>query len=207
MIFSLLRFYYRLKPSFLGFWFKLLFTHKGLRIGKNFKRDTFPKMLIDKGSKVEIGSDVIFRRNVEIRSHGNSTIKIGDNCRIDRGVRLLSANQSALTLESGVRIGLYSVFNGGDSIIVGAKTLISGFVYLQTSMHNYKGNNAIQEQGYSHSPIVIGEDNWLGTHVVVFPGVTLSEKCVVGSNSVLNKSFGPNSIVAGSPAALLTKKS
>jgi len=203
MLFSLLRHYYRVKPQVLGFLFRTLFAHKKLIIGKNFQCDTFPKILLDKTAKIEIGNNVIFRRNVEVRAHGNSLLKIKSNCRIDRGVRLLTANNAELLLETGVRVGLYTVFNGGDSIYIGTKTLISGFVYLQTSMHNYKGKGDIQTQGYSHAPIWIGEDNWLGTHVVIFPAVVLEKKCIVGSNSVVTKSFKANSILTGIPAEVL----
>jgi acetyltransferase-like isoleucine patch superfamily enzyme len=206
MFYPLLRYYNNIKPKLLGFFFRMLFVHHGLQIGKNFKCDTFPKILLDKNAKIEIGANVIFRRNVELRAHGKSKIVIKDNCRIDRGVRLLAANNAQLVLESGVRIGLYTVFNGGDSILVGEKTLISGFVYLQTSMHNYKGDGAIQSQGYDHAPISLGEDNWIGTHGVIFPGVNLGNKCIVGSNSVVNKSFKENSILAGVPAVLIKSR-
>ena len=47
------------------------------------------------------------------------------------------------------------------------KVLISGFVYLQTSMHNHNKNGNIQDQGYKHGPIEIHDDVWLGSHVVV----------------------------------------
>jgi acetyltransferase-like isoleucine patch superfamily enzyme len=139
---------------------------------------------------------------VELRAHGSSRIEIGDDCRIDRGIRLLGANQSVVILEDGVRVGLYTVFNGGDSIRIGRNSLISGFVYLQTSMHNYHGPENIKHQGYSHKPIVLGKDTWIGTHAVLFPGIELGDGCVVGSTSVVNKSFDKNSIVAGIPAVL-----
>ena len=206
MLYWLLRYYYKIKPKFLGRLFKFLFVHNNLKIGKNFQCDSFPKTLIDKEAKVEIGDNVIFRRNVEVRAHNQSVLSIGSNCRIDRGVRLLAANNAKLVLENGVRVGLYTVFNGGDSISIGEKTLISGFVYLQTSMHNYKGEGTIQAQGYAHAPISLGEDNWIGTHAVIFPGVSLGRKCIVGSNSVVNKSFEENSVLAGSPAILLKNR-
>jgi len=157
-------------------------------------------------SKISIGDNVLLRRNVELRAHGESVLRIGNNCRIDRGVRLLSANQAKLEVCNGARIGLYTVFNGGDSIYVGEKSLISGFVYLQTSMHNFSGSGSVQNQGYTHAPIVLGEDVWIGTHAVIFPGVTLGAKSIVGSNSVVNKSFEENSIVAGAPAKLLKNR-
>lgn len=184
----------------------MLFAHSKLRIGKNFQCDSLPKLLLDKGARIVIGDDVIFRRNVELRAHGTSLLEIKNNCRIDRGVRILAANEAKVVLEKGVRVGLYTVFNGGDSVHVGEKSLISGFVYLQTSMHKYEGNTDIQAQGYSHAPISLGEDSWLGTHVVIFPGVHLGRKCIVGSSSVVNKSFGENAIIAGAPAVLLKSR-
>jgi acetyltransferase-like isoleucine patch superfamily enzyme len=206
MFFFVLQYFYRVKPILLGKLFKLFFGHKNLKIGKNFRCDSLPRILINKGANLEIGDNVIFRRSIEIRAHNQASIKIGNGCRIDRGVRLLSNNKSDLILEEGVRIGLYSVFNGGDSIFVGKNTLISGFVYLQTSKHNYSGKGDIKNQGYSHAPIKLEGDNWLGTHAVVLPGVNLGKKCIVGTSSVVNKSFKENSVIAGAPATLLKNR-
>ncbi|MFX0556028.1 acyltransferase [Maribacter sp. CXY002] len=190
----------------MGRTYRLLFSHKNLKIGRNFQCYTFPKILLDKTAKIQIGDNVVLRRNVEIRAHGNSTLNLGNHCRIDRGVRLLAANNAKLHLGNNVRIGLYSVFNGGDSITIGDKTLISGFVYLQTSMHNFQGKTEIQSQGYAHKPIVLGEDVWIGTHAVIFPGVLLEKGCVVGSSSIVNKSFESYSVIAGSPAKILKNR-
>ena len=207
MFYPLLKFFYDKKPIILGRLYKVLFSNKNLIIGKNFKCDTFPKITLDKDAKIYLGDNLIFRRNVEIRTHQNSKLTIADNCRVDRGVRILSTNSSHIEISFGVRIGLYSVFNGGDSIFIGKNTLISGFVYLQTSMHNYieQGKN-IQEQGYTHKKITLGEDCWVGTHAVIFPGVNLKNKVIVGSSSVVNKSFEENSIIAGSPAKIIKKR-
>ncbi len=203
MFYSLARLYYRIVPKLKGWLFKFLFAHKRLVIGKNFKCDSFPKVLLDKSAHIKIGDNVLFRRNVELRAHGESKLEISENCRIDRGVRILSANNARIHLQNGVRVGLYSVFNGGDSIEIGKKSLISGFVYLQTSMHNYQGSAEIQDQGYIHGPVKLGDNCWLGTHVVVFPNVILGSGSIVGSSAVVNKSFAKNSIIAGIPAKLI----
>ena len=206
MLFPLLRYYYQFKPRLLGWMVKLFLSHSKFRIGTNFQCDSFPRIVLDKGAEVVIGDNVLFRRNVEIRAHGKASVSIGNNCRIDRGVRILAANNAKIILEEGVRMGLYTVLNGGDSIFIGRKSLISGFVYLQTSMHNYQGQMDIQAQGYTHEPIEVGDDCWLGTHVVIFPGVCLGKKCVVGSNSVVTKSFLDNTVLTGIPASKLKER-
>jgi len=206
MIYFLLRKYYSKKPIILGLIYKFLFSNKDITIGKNFRCDTFPRIVVDKGAKVKINNNVIFRRNVEIRCHGSAYIEIGDSSRIDRGVRFLATNQSKIILNKKVRVGLYSVFNGGDSISIGECSLISGFVYIQTSMHNYKNDGVIQEQGYYHAPVSLGVDNWVGTHSVIFPGVTLGDFCIVGSNSVVNKSYENNIVIAGVPGKQIKER-
>lgn len=206
MLFYLHQYLKKRLPFWKGFWFKLLYSSGRLEIGKNFQCDTFPFFQIDKNCKLTIGDNVQFRRNIEIRSHGNSKITIESNVRIDRGVRLLATNNSHIYIKTGARIGLYTVFNGGDSITIGEKVLISGFIYLQTSMHNYKKGTNVQEQGYSHAPIFLEKDVWIGTHAVILPGCIIGEGSVIGSNAVVTKSIEKEMVVGGVPAKILKER-
>lgn len=188
------------KPEWKGFWFKLLFSSKKLQIGKGFRCETWPDIQITDQAKIIIGDNVYFRRNVEIRSHGNSTVHFEGNNRIDRGVRVLGANDAFINIRSGSRIGLYSVLNGGESISLGKKVLLSGFVYVQTSMHNFKNSGYIQDQGYTHAPVVLEDNVWCGAHVVILPGVIMGESAIAGSNAVVTKNVEKHQVVTGIPA-------
>ncbi len=205
MFLKIILYWKSLRPKLLGSWVKLFYTSSKFIIGSNFKCDSIPDILITQNGKINIGDEVYLRRNVELRAHNKGEIKIGNQIRIDRGVRLLAANESIIDIKSGTRIGLYSVFNGGDSITLNENCLISGFVYLQTSMHKYKDATPIRDQGYNHQPISLGKNTWLGAHVVVLPGVSLGEKCVVGSNAVVTNSFAANQTIAGVPAKSISK--
>jgi acetyltransferase-like isoleucine patch superfamily enzyme len=195
------------RPIICGIITKILYRGRRVSIGKSFRCDSVPKIIVDKRCRVFIGDNVEFRRSIEIRAHGASEIKIDSNCRIDRGVRILGANQSRIVIHKGVRIGLYTVLNGGDSITIGKKSLVSGFVYLQTSMHEFQSKDTIiQNQGFLHKPIVLKEDCWLGTHVVVLPGVIIGTGSIVGSNAVVNKDVDSFHIVGGVPAKILKER-
>lgn len=58
-----------------------------------------------------------------------------------------------------------------------------------------------------HGPITIENDVWLGTGVVVLPGIKIGEGAVVGANSVVTKDVRPYTIVGGSPARLIREVS
>ncbi len=188
---------------FLGKLTRMLYSARNVEIGKNFTTDTIPEIIIEPKSRLIIGDDVTIRQNVELRVHGNATLRIEDRVRVDRGVRILANNQATVSLGENTRVGLYSVFNGGDTISIGNKCLISGHVYLQTSMHRHALGKFIQDQGYDHGAIVLEDDVWLGAHVLVLPGCTLRRGAIVGSNSVVTKDVDIDTIVAGSPAKFL----
>ena len=54
-------------------------------------------------------------------------------------------------------------------------------------------------------PVHIGNDCWFGANVVVCPGVTIGEGCVIGAGSVVVKDIPPYSFAAGNPCRVIRK--
>ncbi len=52
-------------------------------------------------------------------------------------------------------------------------------------------------------PVSIGNDCWLGANVVVCPGVTIGDGCVIGTGSVVTRDIPPMSIAVGNPCRVL----
>lgn len=52
-------------------------------------------------------------------------------------------------------------------------------------------------------PVKIGHDCWFGANVVVCPGVTVGENCVIGAGSVVTRDIPPNSFAAGNPCRVI----
>lgn len=52
-------------------------------------------------------------------------------------------------------------------------------------------------------PVVIGNDCWFGANVVVCPGVTIGDNCVIGAGSVVVKDIPANSFAAGNPCRVI----
>lgn len=191
-------------PRWCGAVVRLIYQSDRVRFGKRFRSDGIPRIMIDPDASIVIGDDVEFRKDIEIRAHGTSQVHIGGNVRVDRGVRLLAANDSRVSVGQGSRIGLHSVFNGGSSITVGEGCLISGFVYLQSSMHRFNVKGImVKDQGYDHAPIVVGNNVWLAAHVVIMPGRKVGNDAIVGSNAVVTKDVESGHVVAGVPASTI----
>ena len=51
-------------------------------------------------------------------------------------------------------------------------------------------------------PIMIGEDAWLGSGVIVCPGVRIGKRCIVAAGSVVIRDVPDDCLVAGNPAVI-----
>ena len=92
----------------------------------------------------------------------------------------------------------------GCKVKIGKNFLIGPQVGIYTATHPLDRATRISllELG---TPITIGDDCWIGGHAVVNPGVTLGDNVVVGSGSVVTKSFPSNVVIAGNPAKIIKK--
>ena len=54
-------------------------------------------------------------------------------------------------------------------------------------------------------PVVIGNDCWIGGHVVILPGVTIGKGVTVAASSVVTKNIDDWCVVMGSPARVVKR--
>lgn len=54
-------------------------------------------------------------------------------------------------------------------------------------------------------PITIGDDCWIGGHVVILPGVTIGQGCTIGASAVVTKDIPAWSVAMGIPAKVVKK--
>lgn len=98
--------------------------------------------------------------------------------------------------------------NGGmyiqtiNGIHLGKNILIASGTKIISANHNTSNLS----KHFESSPIRIGDHCWLGSNVVVLPGVQLGDHIVVGAGSVVTKNFKNGSIVVGVPARPLKNR-
>lgn len=193
--------------SFLGFIIKLFLLIRGVKIGKNFKADKFPKLILENSNFI-IGDNVTFFGEVEIRLLKSASLKISSNCKIDNQVRIIATNNAKIVIDESNVLGLGTIINGGTDIFIGKKCLISGYTYLQSSSHGYKSNKFIRDQEHTYDNIYIGDDVWIGAHSIILMGVKIENGGIVGANSFVKQStiIKKNEMFAGNPAVFKSSR-
>lgn len=126
-------------------------------------------------------------------------VVVKDNCYFGNGNKLKVGDRSQL----GQNARLGGTITIGDDVVMGPD------VVMMATSHEFKDlNTPINMQGAKpEEPIVIGNDCWIGTRVIILPGVHIGNKCIVAAGAVVTRSFPDNCIIGGVPAKLLKIKS
>jgi acetyltransferase-like isoleucine patch superfamily enzyme len=91
-------------------------------------------------------------------------------------------------------------------ITIGKNVLLGPGTTIVSSNHGIAAGTLIRLQPGEDADVTIGDDVWIGAHVVVTPGVTIGDGCVVGAGAVVTRSLPPNSICAGVPAKVIGER-
>lgn len=110
-----------------------------------------------------------------------SRLKVGDRSQIGQNCRL------------------------GGSVSIGSDVLMGPDVVVMATSHEFSDLAIpINLQGESlEQPVIIGDDVWVGTRVIILPGVSIGSHSVVAAGAVVTKSVEPFSIVGGVPAKVI----
>lgn len=78
-------------------------------------------------------------------------------------------------------------------------------VIIPTSEHNHTRTDiTIRCQGKLPTKgVEIGNDVWIGTRVIILPGVKIGDSSIIGAGAVVTKDVPSYTIVGGNPAKIL----
>ena len=77
-------------------------------------------------------------------------------------------------------------------------------IYTETDVADQDFSNEIRLTKKAN--VIIGDYVWIGTNVMIVPGVEIGNNSIIGANSVVTKNIDENTIVGGVPARVLSKK-
>lgn len=125
---------------------------------------------------------------------------VGENCWIEPPIRVAYGNH--------IHIGknFYGNFNfvvvDDATVTIGDNVMVAPNVTISTAGHPIDPEIRITGQQFS-LPVTIEDNVWLGTGVIINPGVTIGRNSVIGAGSVVTKSIPANVVAAGVPCRVL----
>jgi maltose O-acetyltransferase len=125
----------------------------------------------------------------------------GKNVNIERGAHFGSGSQ----IEIGNNSGIGENCQVPDNIKIGNDVMMAPDVIIIKKNHHYEDLSLpMRLQGAKDSaPVIIGNDIWIGTRVIILPGVNIGDGVIIGSGAVVTKDVPPYAICGGNPARII----
>ena len=149
--------------------------------------------------RVDFGSHCDVRRGLMIVLRPGGGIVFGERCVLDRHLTIECAGEFVV----GARtiFGHHCTVGVNESVRIGDDCLIAEMVSIRDSDHvTTDPATPYRTQGHVTSPVVIGNNVWLGSRVVVTRGVHIGDNAVIGAGAVVTHDIPPNSLAVGIPA-------
>ncbi|MGH2755978.1 MAG: acyltransferase [Actinomycetota bacterium] len=131
----------------------------------------------------------------------NSVLRTSGWVALGPGVQTRIHPDAELSLGEGVIVNANTSIHCSESIEIGYDTGISFDVLIMDSdlHHLYKGG---EEQPFT-SPIRIGDGVMIGARSTILKGVTIGDRAVVATGSIVTKDVPAKAVVAGAPARII----
>ncbi|WP_449602543.1 sugar O-acetyltransferase [Paenibacillus sp. Marseille-Q9583] len=107
-----------------------------------------------------------------------------------------------ITIGKNVFFNIGCSFQDRGGISIGDGTMIGMNVTIATLNHGLP----LETRNVTFpSPVIIGDNVWIGSNATILPGVTIGDNSVVAAGAVVTKDVPENTVVAGVPAKELKK--
>lgn len=149
------------------------------------------------GSRVDLAPGCLVRSNTRLSAGTNTRVVLGRDVVLGYESILDAASHTELTIGDGSTFGKRLELFAYAPVRIGSDCMFSSNVYVESGA----GHDLVLDGRKSRPKVVpIGDHVWVGMSSTVLAGGALDDGCMVAASSLVNKPFGPRTLLAGQPA-------
>lgn len=119
----------------------------------------------------------------------------GEYVRLREGIQVIHPEK--VFLGNFVDIGENCLIMGTGGVTIGDYCILANNTIIATTSHQVGGLYYGHDQT---APVVLGENVWTGSGVIILPGVTIGDNSIIGAGAVVTQEIPANKIALGVPA-------
>lgn len=156
-----------------------------------------------------VGRSVTIEDNVIIDALSSDGVILNNNVSIGafsliETTGILSRLGKGFEIGNNSNLGDYNFVGAAGGVRIGDNVLIGQRVSFHSENHLFNRTDIpIKEQGTEQKGIIIEDDCWIGSGVIILDGVTVQTGAVIAAGSVVTKDVPSFAVVAGVPAKVI----
>ena len=120
---------------------------------------------------------------------------------VDLLMPVIIENPGKVSIGNRVRIAPFVHIWGGGGVDIGSNVLIASHVSITSETHDADADDIFGS--HTSQKVVIEDGVWVGSHVVILPGVTIGSGAIAGACALVDKSVPSKAVVVGIPAKVV----
>jgi acetyltransferase-like isoleucine patch superfamily enzyme len=142
-------------------------------------------------------------RNFSLRVFPHSGISIGNGVSFGPNVKLYVPRSGVLKIDDRTVFTSDIFISSIEYVSIGRNVLVAEFTSIRDADHGIKRGILIRSQPMVTTPIVIGNDVWIGRGAAILRGSQIEDSAVIGANAVVKCFIPSNAIAMGVPARVI----
>ena len=122
-------------------------------------------------------------------------LKVGRGVHFRKGFIINMSKKGQLNIGDGTFFNNYCSINCHDKITIGKNNLFGEGVKIYDHNHVFNDKSINMKKSYRCRSVVIGDENWFGSDVIVLSGAKIGKRNVFGANMVVDSEFGSEQLV------------
>lgn len=170
-----------------------------MNIFKRIKRAICFRLYVHIGAKLPTSVRSDRSRKIRYWMTKNFIEYCGKNVNIEKGAGF------GPELQIGDNSGVGQDCKLSGKIIIGKDVMMGPNCIMRTYSHAHSRIDIpMDQQGFEEEQIMhIGDDVWIGTNVIILPGVNVGNHCILGAGAIVTKDVPDYAIVGGNPAKII----
>lgn len=132
---------------------------------------------------------------VKIVVDSHSHISIGKGALLESNTKISATDGGYLTLGKMVGINRNCMIMCHKQVTIGDNTIMGPGVCIYDHDHLFDSKNGVSRNIYECSPVIIGNNCWIGAGAIILRGTQIGDNCLIAAGCVLKGYYADGSIV------------
>lgn len=150
---------------------------------------------LENGKRFSAAFPAIASPLTEITVEGKSELRIDRKLKMHNGAKIRVRKGGKLEIGKNFGMSNGCVVTAYDHIKIGDNVMLGPNVLIYDQDHDYRVEGGVAAMKFKTTPVVIGNNVWIGANTLILRGTTIGDNSVVGGGTVIKGEYPPNSVI------------